>query len=108
MSVSGCRTYSHSRWPSMRSVNLTEVWRRRCDRPPGVGKLWRIPAGGVAMGAMGRSKGSGLLIKGCSDGRHEGHRVDRGRGRVVTEVHLVMDVWSAGVAAAATDADDVA
>ena len=61
------------------------------------------------VGAMGRSKGSsGLLIKGCADGRHEGHRVDRRRGRVITEVHLVMDVWSAGVAATAGDADDIA
>src|SRR5689334_14966586 len=51
---------------------------------------------------------SGLLIQGRADGLHEGHRVDRGRGRVVAEVHLEVQVWSAGVAAAAGDADDVA
>src|SRR5712691_2832843 len=58
--------------------------------------------------SAGPQQGGGLLIKGRADGRHEGHRVDRGRGRVVAEMHLVMDVWSAGMAAAAADADDVA
>src|SRR6266496_1612534 len=85
------------------------VWcggRRRCRPSTGIGRVSTTPSWRRRHRAHGRIKR--LLSQGRVDGCHERHRVyGRGRG-VITEVNLVVDVGSGGMAAAAGDADDVA
>src|SRR5438045_3033020 len=62
----------------------------------------------AAEGPVQGADRSGLLGEGRADGGHESDRVHGGGRGVVTEVHLEVDVRSAGVAAAAGDTDGVA